>query len=102
MQNRKEKKGFDQEKKKMMSIWHKVQWKKQEGHNRKKFLLLLHSTIATLVFIAYKVFKNTFRTPITVEEIINLGVNFSQKRKKWDKPFGHKQHKCKWIWNKNK
>jgi hypothetical protein len=25
MQNRKEKKGFDQEKKKMMSIWHKVQ-----------------------------------------------------------------------------
>lgn len=35
VQRRKERRGFAREEKRMMSIWHRVRWKKQEGHSRK-------------------------------------------------------------------
>jgi hypothetical protein len=35
VQRRKERRGVAREEKRMMSIWHRVGWKKQEGHSRK-------------------------------------------------------------------
>jgi len=42
MQKIKKRRGFAWEEKKMMSIWHKACWRKQEGHSKKNF----HSPIA--------------------------------------------------------
>jgi hypothetical protein len=46
MQKRKERRGFAQEEKKMMLIWHKVWWRKQEGHNRKKIFGMLSKPLS--------------------------------------------------------
>jgi hypothetical protein len=47
MQKRKEKRGFVRKEKKMMSVWHKMWWRKQEGHSKQTFILVLHNTIIT-------------------------------------------------------
>jgi hypothetical protein len=46
MQKRKERRGFVREEKRMMSIWHIVWWRKQEGHNKKKLFKMLSKPLS--------------------------------------------------------
>jgi hypothetical protein len=76
VQRRKERRGFAREEKRMMSIWHRVRWKKQEGHSRNlSFTYRIVHQQQHLLHI--KALQDAFRDPVTVEEVAELGVNLS-------------------------
>jgi hypothetical protein len=78
VQRRKERRGFAREEKRMMSIWHRVRWKKQEGHSKKNsFTYRIVHQQQQQHLLHIKALQDAFRDPVTVEEVAELGVNFS-------------------------